>query len=300
MDGKVALASVGARRLPAAVEQRSRREARTLRGARRPVIVALWAAARGRASAVLLPVLAVLAIVPDPARTGRRRTRCRRFSPRRPTGVVSGRREHPAPAGELERHRDLWQVGAGFRFTMAGGYVLEPHPPSSSTPPAVIVALGIKRAADEAGSRALHPRQARHDSRRRQEPGALWASALDTIAPRHDVGGVLVYRVGASRRTVPDPPRLRSPSMGRIELEQGDITAREGRCDRERGESVSFSAAAESTVRSTVPAAPTILAECRTLGGCDLGGGESDRCRGSCRPLRDPHGRGPSLAGRFQ
>jgi hypothetical protein len=167
------------------------------------VIVALWTAARGPGVLrVLLPALAILAIVPDP-----------RPDVWASTYTVPPLFTAPADRSCLRAHENvlplpvnqngssyLWQVAAGFRFTMAGGYVVE-HPPASAldSHAAVIVALGSSVPASQAGIlrtyiRAKHVTSVVVD----KSQSRFWEAALDTIAPRQDVGGVLLYRVAGA------------------------------------------------------------------------------------------------------
>ncbi len=164
------------------------------------VIVALWTASRRPGVLrVLLPVLAMLAIVPDPSAGVWASTYT---VPALFTAAAdrSCLRAHenilPLPVNQ-NGTPDLWQVAAGFRFTMAGGYVLE-RPPASvlDSHAAVIVGLGSSVPASQAGIlrsyiRAKHVTSVVVD----KSQARFWASALDTIAPRQDVGGVLLYHV---------------------------------------------------------------------------------------------------------
>ena len=167
------------------------------------VIVALWTAARRPGVLrVLLPVLAILAIVPDPSAGVWASTYT---VPPLFTAAAdrSCLRAHenvlPLPVNQ-NGSSDLWQVAADFRFTMAGGYVVE-HPPASAldSHAAVIVALGSSVPASKTGIlrayiRAKHVTSVVVD----KSQARFWASALDTIAPRQDVGGVLLYRVAGA------------------------------------------------------------------------------------------------------
>ena len=167
------------------------------------VIVALWTAARRPGVLrVLLPVLAILAIVPDPSAGVWASTYT---VPPLFTAAAdrSCLRAHenilPLPVNQ-NGTPDLWQVAAGFRFTMAGGYVLE-RPPASvlDSHAAVIVGLGSSVPASKAGILRSYIREKHVTSVVVDKSQArFWASALDTIAPRQDVGGVLLYRVAGA------------------------------------------------------------------------------------------------------
>ncbi len=105
----------------------------------------------------------------------------------------------PEPPGQGGQS-NLWQLASKFRFRMAGGR-LQTSPPSVFLHPDGIAQISVgylpvsnevqllRRYLAAKGVTAVivDKRQAR-----------IWAPALDRIAPRQDLGGVLLYRVGGT------------------------------------------------------------------------------------------------------
>jgi hypothetical protein len=102
-------------------------------------------------------------------------------------------------------YSDLWQVADDFRFTMAGGYVVE-HPPSSflSSHAVALIALGFPVPAGQVRFLRSYIRE-KHVTSVIVDKGQTryWAAALNRIATPHDVGGVLVYHVGKTGTRCP-------------------------------------------------------------------------------------------------
>jgi hypothetical protein len=172
------------------------------------LMVALWAAGRSRGSLrLVLPALAVLAIVPDPS-AGTWSTAYSvppLFTDRSFRGcIAAGENILPLPVN-FNGNSDLWQVASGFRFTMAGGYILA-NPPErfirrqpissvatgSAIPPNQVQSLRDYIRDEHVTTVVVDKSQIR-----------FWAGALDRIAPPHDIGGVVLYRVG---RGATEPP----------------------------------------------------------------------------------------------
>ena len=128
--------------------------------------------------------------------------------PRLPELPRSSRELLPLPVN-YNGYSDLWQVADDFRFTMAGGYVVE-HPPASflTSHAIAVIALGLP----------VPPRQVqflRSYIREKHVTSVIvdesqtryWAAALNRIATPHNVGGVLLYRVDDSRTVRRSPCR---------------------------------------------------------------------------------------------
>jgi len=172
------------------------------------LIVALWTASAGRGFLQwLLPVLAILAIVPRTT-AGTWETRFAVppfFSDSSYRGcLVPGERILPLPP-TYGGDADLWQVESDFRFTMAGGYVAASPPTPFLTSDAVAwVAAGnpVPPSRVQLLVRFIHETAVTTvvvDKRWSKR----WAGALDLIAAPHDVGGVLVYRVAGPGPSCP-------------------------------------------------------------------------------------------------
>ena len=164
------------------------------------VIAALWIASRPAGSTLrwLLPVLAMLALIPNPWAAAWATTyRIPPFftdaayrSCLTPTDVVL-----PQPIG-VGGDAMLWQVANDFRFRMAGGRIQQ-IPPSPFMHPDSIALVS--------GGYELKPQQAQLVRDYIREKGVTvalvdktrsrpWTSVLDRIAKRRDVGGVYLYR----------------------------------------------------------------------------------------------------------
>ncbi len=172
------------------------------------VAVALWVAARrpGRLRWAL-PVLAVLATLPYPARggfaTGYRVPPFFTQSAYR-SCVGAGEIVLPLPIREFGDEL-LWQVKSGFRFNLAGGEIGPVIPPSFETPGAMEhVTEGRPVSPSQVGIlrtfiSAKHVTSVIVD----QSQARLWTGALDRIAAPHVVGGVVLYRLDGTARPCP-------------------------------------------------------------------------------------------------
>ena len=163
------------------------------------VMVALWAASRraGSVARWALPILAILAIVPDPFLHDWATT----YSippfftdPIYTNCLDPGETLLPLPIG-IGGGADLWQAVSGFRFRMAGGR-LAPLPPASFLQPPAIAAVseGLPPTPDEAALlsgyiRAEGVTSVAVDLGHRQD----WEPVLDKIATGQVVGGVVLY-----------------------------------------------------------------------------------------------------------
>jgi hypothetical protein len=178
------------------------------------LMVALWAAGRSRGPLrLVLTALAVLAIVPDPnVRTWSTGYSVPPFftdSAFR-SCIAEGENILPLPVN-YNGNADLWQVASGFRFTMAGGYV-------SATPPgrfirvqplaAVATGSAIPRAQVQSLRDYIHDEHVTTVVVDRSQI-QYWGAALDRIAPPHDIGGVVLYRVGPAAS---EPPECARPT----------------------------------------------------------------------------------------
>jgi hypothetical protein len=172
------------------------------------VIVAIWAASpvRPHSVRVALPVLAVLAIVPNVALGVWAR------SPHVPSLFTTDLRERCLRQGENvivfpygpRGDSMIWQAESRFRFRIAGGYIagLIPrsflHPPSithvtTSDNPAEVKIGAILELAREKGVGAIVVGA---------RDGDTWRRTLASIGPPREIGGVLLYRVPGARRGV--------------------------------------------------------------------------------------------------
>jgi hypothetical protein len=169
-------------------------------------IVAVWmAGTRHRTLRWLLPALAVLVLFPNPgagAWTTTYSIPAFFTSAAFRNCLAPGEIVLPEPLGEGGQ-ANLWQVASKFHFRMAGGRI-QTSPPSAFLHPGGIaqISVGYPPVANQAqllrqyfaakGVTAVivDKRQA-----------STWAPALDRIAPRQDLGGVLLYRVGGTNRT---------------------------------------------------------------------------------------------------
>jgi hypothetical protein len=163
------------------------------------VIVAVWVSSRRSGwLRFVLPALAVVSILPDLWTTGWATTY------RLPPFFTDAAYRNCIDPGEnilpLPVSGDgvamLWQVKRGFRFSMAGGY-LAFHPPASfiDSPAVAQIANGGSVPASQSDVMAKyiadkHVTTAVLDS----SQFLKWSSALDKLAPSHEVGGVYFYR----------------------------------------------------------------------------------------------------------
>ena len=166
------------------------------------VMVALWAASRGRGVLYwTLPALCMLAVVPNPASRGFASSfSVPRFFTSSADRRCLGQGENilPLPV-TFDGNANLWQVKSGFGFTMAGGYVFSGPPEAFLTPPDVFsIATGNHGDAEALRTYITqkHVTTVVVDKR----VSSSWAPALDRIAHPVDVDGVLVYRVRGTNR----------------------------------------------------------------------------------------------------
>jgi hypothetical protein len=169
------------------------------------VIGALWtAAARPGVLRWLLPALTVLLLLPNPGAgvwattygtpsffTSAAFRDC----------LAPGEIVLPEPTGQGGQ-ANLWQVASAFRFKLAGGR-LQTSPPSVFLHPAGIAQISVGYLPVRNQSELLRQYFAAKgvsavivDKRQ----AGIWAPALDRIAKRRDLGGVLFYRVAGRAR----------------------------------------------------------------------------------------------------
>jgi hypothetical protein len=169
------------------------------------VIVALWiAATRHRTLRWLLPALTVLLLFPNPGAgvwATTYSTPAFFTSAAFRDCLAPGEIVLPEPPGQGGQ-ANLWQVVSGFRFRMAGGR-LQTSPPSVFLHPDGIAQISVGYLPVENQAALLKQYFAAKGVTavivdKRQEK--IWAPALDRIAERQDLGGVLFYRVGAKER----------------------------------------------------------------------------------------------------
>ena len=175
------------------------------------VIVALWMASRPTADVLLwlLPALAVLLLVPNPAAKIWATTyKLPPFFTDAAYRSCLDRNEtilpQPVRGGGQSM---LWEVVDGFRFRMAGGR-LQTSAPTSFLHPASIaqIAVGNPPVRDQSRLLAAYFRAKGVTSAIvAKEQSSIWAPALDRIAKRQDVGGVLLYRIAGAARACPSP-----------------------------------------------------------------------------------------------
>jgi hypothetical protein len=168
------------------------------------VVVALWAASNRepRWARILLPALAVIALVPNPNAGAWAVTA--QVPPFFTSGTFrtclrKGETILPLPISD-KGNSMLWQVKAGFWFRMAGGYVSDGAPSSFQHPASVAtIANRFPVHADQTRIvkdfvRLKHVSTIVVDKR-----AAEWRPVLDRIANPQEIGGVLVYRVGSAK-----------------------------------------------------------------------------------------------------
>jgi hypothetical protein len=169
------------------------------------VIVALWmAATRHRTLRWVLPALTVILLFPNPGAgvwattygtpsffTSAAFRDC----------LAPGEIVLPEPTGQGGQ-ANLWQVASAFRFKLAGGR-LQTSPPSVFLHPAGIAQISVGYLPVRNQSELLRQYFAAKgvsavivDKRQ----AGIWAPALDRIAKRRDLGGVLFYRVAGRAR----------------------------------------------------------------------------------------------------
>jgi hypothetical protein len=165
------------------------------------VIVALWmTATRHRTLRWLLPALTVLLLFPNPGAgvwattystpaffTTAAFRNC----------LAPGEIVLPMPTGQGGQ-ANLWQVASSFRFRLAGGR-LQTSPPSVFLHPDGIAQISVGYLPVTNQSELLRQYFAAKGVTavivdKRQQ--SIWTPALDRIAKRQDLGGVLFYRVG--------------------------------------------------------------------------------------------------------
>jgi hypothetical protein len=163
------------------------------------VVVALWTASRqARLSRVVLPALAVVAIVPNPAYEAFATTY---HVPAFFTDSIYRSCLDPGetvlPFPTRGGAALLWQVDSGFRFNMAGGDIGPDIPSAFFKPKSVIpVAGGLPLNVGEAG--ILRTFLAGKNVTSIVVDGSQannWAGAIDEIAAPNVVGGVYLYNL---------------------------------------------------------------------------------------------------------
>jgi hypothetical protein len=173
------------------------------------MIVALWLASRPRRDvwAWLLPALAILLLVPNPAAGFWATTyEIPPFFTDPAYRTCLGPNEivlpQPIRGGGPSL---LWQVADDFRFRVDGGR-LQTSAPSSFLHPTSIAEISIGNAPQRNRSQLLSAffRAKGVTSVIVDKPAAaVWGPALDRLARRRDVGGVLLYRVEGTSRPCP-------------------------------------------------------------------------------------------------
>ncbi len=168
------------------------------------VIAAIWiASTRSRVLRWVLPALAVIVLIPNPAAGVWATT----FSiPAFFTSSVyrtclaPNENVLPEPIG-MGGEADLWQLADAFRFRMAGGRI-QTSPPSKFLHPDAIEQVSVGEPLPPRGGVALLRNYFRvehvtsvivdeHDL-------STWAPLLDQIATPHDVGGVVLYKLSGT------------------------------------------------------------------------------------------------------
>jgi hypothetical protein len=169
------------------------------------VIVALWmTATRHRTLRWLLPTLTVLLLLPNPGAgvwATTYETPAFFTSAAVRNCLAPGDIVLPEPPGQGGQ-ANLWQVASKFRFRLAGGR-LQTSPPSVFLHPDGIAQISVGYLPVKDQSELLKQYFAAKGVTavivdKRQE--SIWAPALDRIAKRQDLGGVLIYRVGGKER----------------------------------------------------------------------------------------------------
>jgi hypothetical protein len=166
------------------------------------VVVALWTARQTGRARYVLPALAVLAILPSPGGGAAWATS---YSvppfftdPAYRSCLARNENILPQPIGEGSNAM-LWQVESAFRFRMAGGRIATTPPSPFMHPSWTIqkVSVGYDPGPD-------YPQLLRDYFAAKQVTSVIvdrrfadkWTPALDQLAKRHDLGGVVLYHVG--------------------------------------------------------------------------------------------------------
>jgi hypothetical protein len=165
------------------------------------VIVAIWmTATRHRTLRWLLPALTIVLLFPNPGAgvwATTYSTPAFFTSATFRDCVAPGEIVLPLPPGQGGQ-ANLWQVASKFRIRLAGGR-LQTSPPSLFLHPAGIAQISVGYPPVKDQLELLKQYFAAKGVTavvvdKRQE--GIWAPALDRIAKRQDLGGVLFYRVG--------------------------------------------------------------------------------------------------------
>lgn len=173
------------------------------------VISALWLASRpaGDRLGWALPAVAVLLLIPNPASGAWETTfQIPPFFTDSAYRACLAPNENvlPLPIGSGGQSM-LWQTAADFRFHMAGGRIATTPPTTFMHPDSIAqISVGylpgpnqsklLKAYIEEKGVTSVIVDKAQ---------SAVWAPALDRIAKRQNVGGVLFYRVSSPATTCP-------------------------------------------------------------------------------------------------
>jgi hypothetical protein len=173
------------------------------------MIVAVWMASRpaGDALVWLLPALAILILVPNPAANiwSTTYTIPPFFTDARYRTCLAPNENvlpQPVRAGGPEM---LWQAVDGFRFRLAGGRLQTSAPSSFLHPPSIaVISIGNPPEPGRSKLLAAYIRAKGVTSAIvDKDQAALWTPALDRLAKRRDVGGVLLYRFARTDRACP-------------------------------------------------------------------------------------------------
>ena len=170
------------------------------------LIVAVWAASSDapRWMRTLLPALAVLSLVPNPA------ANVWAVTVHLPSFFTSGayrtclRRDENILPLPVSNNGDsmLWQSESDFWFRMAGGYLTEGPPPPFAKPPAVAaIANNVTVPANQPQLIGQYVRLKRVTTIVVDERvSSDWRPVLDKIVTPQEIGGVLLYRVAGTSR----------------------------------------------------------------------------------------------------
>ena len=164
------------------------------------VAVAVWAAARrpGDRLRLLLLGLGILLLLPNPGVWTTRYSIPPFFTDARYRACLPPNANVlPEPIGSGGQAM-LWQVADGFRFRMAGGRI-QTSPPSEFLHPAsrAQISVGYPPVANQAALLSSYiTRFGVTDAIVEEREANVWAPALDRIATRHELGGVLLYPIG--------------------------------------------------------------------------------------------------------
>ncbi len=167
------------------------------------VIATMWTASRPRGDhwRWLLPALAMLMLLPNFGLSGWATTYTV------PAFFTDSAYEGCLEPGEIVlplpiQDTSLWQVEDDFRFRMAGGRVAASPPPPFMTPEFANVSQGAPLTPSDAGKIAGYIKAKGVTTVILDKTAGTWWTkpALDTLAHGQDVGGVLLYRFGATDR----------------------------------------------------------------------------------------------------